>query len=115
MKNIIVSPTRVTETTSTLLDPIIVDQEQCILKCGVLDVPSHISDHKITFAIIPSDINSNTSYKRSVWNFKRADFCQLNNLIQNTDWSILNNDSVDDAVNIFTFQIYRVRLNSVTT
>ncbi len=74
MKNIIVSPTRVTETTSTLLDPIIVDQEQCILKCGVLDVPSHISDHKITFAIIPSDINSNTSYKRSVWNFKTCRF-----------------------------------------
>ncbi len=31
-------------------------------------------------------------------------FVNLIILIQNTDWSILNNDSVDDAVNIFTFK-----------
>ncbi len=77
MKNVIVSPTRITDTTSTLIDPIMVNQDQHILKCGVLDVPSDISDHKITFAIIPFEINSDVSYTRSVWNFKRADFFKI--------------------------------------
>ncbi len=102
MKNVIVSPTRITDTTSTLIDPILVNQDQHILKCGVLDVPSDISDHKITFAIIPFEINSDVSYTRSVWNFKRADFLKFNELILNTDWSVLNNGNVDDAAELFT-------------
>ncbi len=102
MKNVIVSPTRITDTTSTLIDPIMVNQDQHILKCGVLDVPSDISDHKITFAIIPFEINSDVSYTRSVWNFKRADFLKFNELILNTDWSVLNNGNIDDAAELFT-------------
>ncbi len=104
LKNIIESPTRVTETTSTLLDPVIVNIEQCVLKCGVLDVPTHISDHKIAFVILPSTVNSDVTYKRSVWNFKRADFLQLNELILNEDWSVLNNGSVDEAADMFTLK-----------
>ncbi len=102
LKNIIESPTRVTETTANLLDPVIVDIEQRILKCGVLDVPTYISDHKLTFVILPSMLISDVAYKRSVWNFKRADFLKLNDLILNEDWSILNNGNVDDAAEMFT-------------
>ncbi len=102
LKNIITSATRETATTSTLLDPIIVNQDQIILKSDVLTVSPNISDHKATCVIIPAESLYNNSYKRTVWNYKRADFAKFNELMLNTDWTILSNGSVDDASNIFT-------------
>ena len=45
LKNVISEPTRGT----ALLDPIIVDFDQTVLDCGVLSIPSEISDHKATW------------------------------------------------------------------
>ncbi len=102
LRNVITSPTRVTDTTSTLIDPILVDQDQPILKSDVLPIPPDISDHKATLVILPHELSSSSSYTRNVWNYKRADFDKLNELIINTDWSILNTGSVDEATQQFT-------------
>ncbi len=102
LKNIITSPTRITDTSSTLIDPIIVDQDQAIIKSDVLPIPNDISDHSATLIILPSELSSNTSYTRTVWNYKRADFDKLNELILNADWSVLNIPNIDEATILFT-------------
>ncbi len=102
LKNIITSPTRITDTSSTLIDPIIVDQDQAIIKSDVLPIPNDISDHSATLIILPSELSSNTSYTRTVWNYKRADFDKLNELILNTDWSVVNIPNLDEATILFT-------------
>ncbi len=83
LKNVITAPTRVTDTTSTLLDPIIVDMDQDIIKSDVLSTPQGISDHNATLIILSSELSSNRTYTRTVWNYKRANFNKLNDLISN--------------------------------
>ncbi len=102
MKNVIVSPTRITDTTSTLLDPILVNQNKTILKSDVLAVPQNISDHMATCVILPSENSYNMSYTRTVWNYKRANFVKFNELILNSDWTVLYNGNLDDATHFFT-------------
>ena len=64
MKNVISEPTRVTATTSTLIDPILVSQHCDPLHSGVLDIPGWISDHKATFIYIPFTSICSLAYKR---------------------------------------------------
>ena len=51
MKNVISEPARVTATTSTLIDPILVSQHCDPLHSGVMDIPGSISDHKAMFIL----------------------------------------------------------------
>ena len=91
LTNVIIEPTRVTDLTATLLDPILISDSVTNLNSGILDVPSSISDHKCTFIFLKFQSDSSQSTKRRVWNYKRADFVLLNSLINNFDWSFLNN------------------------
>ncbi len=45
MKNIINEPTRVTDLTQTLIDPIAVTAEVSVYDSGIIQTPSEISDH----------------------------------------------------------------------
>ncbi len=86
LRNVITSPTRVTNSTSTLIDPIVINQDQSIIKSDVLPVPNDISDHMATLLFLPLTLSSDATYTRRVWNFKRANFTKLNELIANYDW-----------------------------
>ncbi len=55
------------------------------MKSDVLPVPQSVSDHMATCVILPAEISHDTSFKRTVWNYKRADFVKLNNLISACD------------------------------
>ncbi len=50
---------------------------------------------------IKFDFQANASFKRRMWNYKRANFNLLNNMIQSTDWTFLHNDSVESATDAF--------------
>ena len=52
LKNVINSPTRVTATTSTLIDPIAISNSLEFYNSGVMDIPNDISDHKSTFVYL---------------------------------------------------------------
>ena len=67
MKNIFSEPTRVTATTFTLIDPILVSGHCDPLYSGVMDIPGSISDHKATFIYIPFTSICSLAYKRKVW------------------------------------------------
>ena len=104
LKNVINEPTRVTDNSATLIDPIIVSDVVETLDSGTLDVDGFISDHKATYISIQIGINLSNSYFREIWNYKTADFNSLNNLIQNFDWGTIINEtfSVDQAFENFT-------------
>ena len=104
LQNVINEPTRVTDNSATLIDPIIVSDVVETLDSGTLDVDGFISDHKATYISIQISINLSNSYFREIWNYKSADFNSLNNLIQNFDWGTIINEtfSVDQACENFT-------------
>lgn len=102
MKNVINEPTRVTPYSSTLLDPIAMSNNITCLHSGIFETDKRISDHIGTFSFIKIIISSSSTFKRRVWNYKRADFSSLNNKIQSTDWSFLNVDDLNTSVVNFT-------------
>ena len=87
LKNVITEPTRVTETTSTLLDPILVTDEIINLHSGVTSVDNSISDHNLTFLHCQHENTANTSYKRKIWLYKEADLKNLNEAIKLLNWN----------------------------
>lgn len=104
LENTITEPTRVTQNTSTLIDPILVTRDVSFFDSGVLDVHHTISDHKATYIYVKSNLNLNSAYKRKVWLYKNADFDKLNFLITHTDWEtlIMGADDVDQAADNFS-------------
>nr|XP_022313371.1 uncharacterized protein LOC111118283 [Crassostrea virginica] len=100
LENTIYEPTRVTQNTSTLIDPILVTNEVTVFDSGTLVVDPNISDHKCTYISIKTSVSYNKAYERKVWQYKNADFDKLNLLIKNTDWNtvILSAENVDQAV-----------------
>ena len=52
LENVINEPTRITSTSSILIDPIIVSSSIAFYKSGCSDVDSTISDHKLTFTTL---------------------------------------------------------------
>ena len=84
MINIITLPTRITEHSSTLLDPIIVTDNLEILNSGV--IPVVVSDHLLTFVQFRLGYKRHTSFKRRVWLYNMANFVEFNILINSIDW-----------------------------
>ena len=58
LKNVIMEPTRVTDTTATLIDPILVSESSGVFDSGVIEIPNHISDHRATFLLCPFQLYS---------------------------------------------------------
>ncbi|XP_062604444.1 uncharacterized protein LOC134266236 [Saccostrea cucullata] len=102
--NNIHEPTRITHTSSTLLDPILTSVDIQVRESGTLVMDSSVSDHRATYLSLSSNINYKRSYKRKVWAYKRADFVKLNSLIENCDWNKNINEAqtVDIATENFT-------------
>lgn len=98
MKNIVTEPTR----GIALLDPIITPFDQIILDSGVMDMPPNISDHSATYVTIPFDYILHNTFKRKIWLYKRANYTELDNKINNFDWDCLNSLSLNEAVDFFT-------------
>ena len=91
LSNVITEPTRVTHSSATLLDPILVSDSIKSLNEGTIDVPPEISDHKCTFIFLPFIVITSPNMKRKVWFYKHADFDKLNDKIANTDWNFITN------------------------
>lgn len=104
LRNVIQSPTRVTENSSTLIDPVIVSDACIVLDSGTIDVDEFLSDHKATYVSVKIDLNLSNSYYREVWNYKNADIGKLNNMISMHNWDAVINDTstVDQACINFT-------------
>ena len=98
VQNVLSEPSR----GRSLLDPIILSRDLSYLQEGVIDVTPEISDHNACFVIIPFSYSFNSSFTRHIWIYKDADFTRFNNLISETDWSVLHNGSVHSACRDFS-------------
>ena len=102
LSNVITEPTRITNTSATLIDPIIISDSIKSLNEGTMNVPPEISDHKSTFMFFPFAVILTAAVKRKVWNYKRGDFEKLNNKILNTNWDFINSIPINNASTQFT-------------
>ena len=66
LRNVIAKPTRVTDHSSTLLDPIILSDTLKCLYSDVLIIPSNISDHRASVISIECPKFQAKSFKREV-------------------------------------------------
>jgi len=77
-----------------------------VLYADTLDVDEHISDHKGIYVFIDFTETFNSCYKRKAWNYARADFDSLNNLIENTNWDFIETCDVNTSCIQLTNVIY---------
>ena len=104
LENKISEPTRVTKSTSTLIDPILATNEVSVFDSGTLGVDQNISDHLCKYISVKTNVCYNGAYERKVWLYKNADFDKLNLLITNRDWNelILGASDIDRAAENFS-------------
>lgn len=98
MCNVIQEPTR----QQAILDPIILPIDMQFSNSGTIDLPDNISDHKATYLYLPFPYEMQSTFERTVWNFKKANFELLNESVLSTDWTLLNEGSINEACNYFT-------------
>jgi len=77
LTNIITKPTRITNTSSTLIDPISISAGIRCLDTDVIDIDKNVSDHRAVYLTMSFNCNCISAYKRNVWKYKRADFNYL--------------------------------------
>lgn len=102
LRNVINEPTRVTPTSSTLIDPIILSDTVEFDHSGCLDIDQTISDHRATCLFIKSNFPTHVSSSRKIWLYNQADFNHLNELLSSEDWSFIDTMSTNDACKEFT-------------
>lgn len=92
------TPTRSTHNTNTLLDPIIVGDQNLFNNVTVL--PPNCSDHNPILAKIEPCI-TRSSHKRKIRLYKHANWTSLKRDLSNHNWNELTTLSLDDAVEYF--------------
>ena len=104
LDNLILTLTRYGPTLGTLLDVILVSESCKSHFSSVIDVHPTLSDHHGCEADITVPFPINTSFKRDVWVYKRADYIIINTLIVEINWDALFDSSrdIDHACVLFT-------------
>ena len=96
LTNVIEKPTRVTEHSSTLLDPIIISDYMHYSFSDVLKVPSDISDHDASIIFKECPKFQTISFQREVWLYEQTDHANLSSKLDTVDWNALLSDLEND-------------------
>ena len=98
---LITVPTRIAKTSKTLIDNIFYNQFSNDIISGNLTVG--ISDHMPQFCIIPISAHKKNTQPRNIFkrNFKNFDSVQFTNEINNTNWTINENDDINEFIPTF--------------
>ena len=98
LSQLIKEPTRITDTSRTLIDLIFVNNEHRIVKSGVVPVP--LSDHHLVFCIIKAGVLNKAKPRLIEYrSYKNFDENEFNNDIRNVPWHVVDNENdVDDAL-----------------
>ncbi|PJE78081.1 hypothetical protein CI610_02987 [invertebrate metagenome] len=104
LTNVITEPTRQTDTSSTLLDPIIVSDTVNVVFSDVIEIERTISDHDAVFAIINIPVKIKHYFKRKVWLYDQTDIDKLKVMINSIPWldRFANLSHVNEMCNFFT-------------
>lgn len=103
LSQLITEPTRVTENTQTLIDHLLVSDEEIVVKCGVVDVHSDVSDHDMIYCVLNCEKQGNYPIFLSRRDLRRFDrelfYADLT--ASNLDY-IYSIDDVDIKINFLT-------------
>lgn len=100
-KQVINNPTRVTNSSSTLLDIILISNDLNYEKCGVKNVPN-VSDHYLVFCTLKDKKTLPEETFIKFRNFKRIDLELLNNLLRLTPFDdIIDMQNINAKVDYF--------------
>ena len=77
LKNVIEKPTRVTNHSITLFDPIIVSDTINYVFSDVFRLPNNISDHDASVVILQCSKNISRSFKREIWQYQKINYKSL--------------------------------------
>lgn len=98
--NVINEPTRVTSTTESAIDPIIISDALTSIESGVVELD--LSDHFATYIVLNIKSPLPKKFLREIWSYKNADFNAFKTEVFNTDWSsLLNSEDINVCVQIF--------------
>lgn len=102
-------PTRIPS--NTLLDPILTNVPNLVLESGVLD--PFCSDHKPVYACLDLAMNKVSTFKRTIWDFRNANFGTFRDKLGEINWlEILGNDP-ETAATQFTDVLLRVAKETI--
>ena len=95
---LIKEPTRITDTSRTMIDLVFANNEHRIVKSGVVPVP--LSDHFLVFCIIKAGITTKTIPRILEYRpYKNFNPTLFNDDLRNIPWHIVENeDNVDDVL-----------------
>ena len=94
LEQLITSPTRITESSESIIDLIFVNNIHRVVASGV--IPLELSDHSLIFCVIKSGVAKTGGNYRDINYrcFKRYDKVKFNRDLENANWSFL--DSISD-------------------
>lgn len=103
LKVMISEPTRITDTSSTILDQFLTNIPDLIKSVHVYP-PLANNDHCTISAFLNFRTKPSQSYDRVMWDFKSTDFKCYHEALANTDWEshLDNTQNVDNLCNTFT-------------
>ena len=108
LTNVITEPTRISQNSYSLLDPIIASNNINVCSSGCIDIEPNISDHRATYVYIKFAFKRLSCSTKKVWLYNRGDFNRLNDLIQTEDWSFIEHLNINDACANFTTTLIRL-------
>lgn len=112
LQNIIKEPTRITPTTETCLDLIMTNHLSIINDFQVL--PPFNSDHCTVTAEITFKTYKQQAFKRFIWKYEEANIGQIENELENMDWSFIQNlDDINHINDLFTTKIMEICNKSI--
>ena len=101
MLQILREPTRLTPTSQTLIDPIIVGRPNIVNASGVR--VTSVSDHCLTYASLNFKLPSIIAYKRLIYKYNVANWDAMADKLDLTNWTaILNSNNADNSAKIIT-------------
>ena len=99
----ITQPTHFTETSSSLIDVILVSNKEHLVVSGVGDPFLHqeLRYHRPVFGILKFSKPKIKAFKRHIWSYDKGNYELLRNKARNTDWYSLRDENIDTyATNI---------------
>ena len=101
LHQLINSPTRITETTSSCLDLIITQSPRIVKYTDIL--PSFCSDHSVPCAVLQQPKHHSHRFKRTIYNYEKLDKNKFCSLLQGQNWEdIFETRSSDESACMFT-------------
>jgi hypothetical protein len=117
LKNVIDKPTRVTDHSRTLLDPIIVSDTIDYVFSDVFKLPDNISDHDASVVILQCSKNISRSFKREIWQYQKINYEKFEEKLNEINWNekLDNLNDVDEMCEKFTNCFLKITKECIPT